>query len=402
MASKRWLTDGPKLGEIIEAIDDKRTAKNEVAIIIPTFKGKSRLERQFEYLKKQTYRNFDVILVYGYEDEFIQNPEFSIVHLKRNDDYGSAGGYYAGERYVLEQNYPYVIMADDDCFPVDENVIKELVAELKKENVIVFPASDVGDPNSMPQLMGFFASMRTDIIRKAGLTWIPFHYYCEDIEWHDRLIPHSKNKDIPNQVVHKTKQGYFFNSSAYYRVRNCILYEFMARNNGRFVSFLWTFVFSGLSLAILDTPRAQYLFNAIRDFLTVQLFKGNPLPEQSMKGLELPNNAHLVTYTNRNQIAKGLGEYARCFNKVIYADKAGYTGTWPLFLYILGKEFFIVDGESKPVFRAHASLVRKILWFIFLPALLCLTSVMTILIFIYAYLFLPYYIGKNKGYGVPI
>lgn len=402
MSKNNWLWKGPTLDELTDCIQDGRTAKNNVAIIMPSFRGAEKLEKEITYLKQQTFQDFDLVIVYGPGDPFIKNREnFSMVHIRRNDDYGSAGGFYTGERFVIEQGYEYVLLADDDCFPTDKTLIESILQILRKESAVVFPTADVGDPNFIRHLMGFYAAMRADTIRKAGLSWMPFHYYCEDLEWHKRLGGYSRDVVIPNTVVHQTRQIYFFSDRAYYVIRNILLLEFMTSNNRVFFSYLYNYIFTGGAFYLLDRPRACYLLRGTRDFIKARFFRGDPPPKVQQEPMQLPADAVEIGYKNKGELLKSWRSLPGAFNKKAFTDKANFTGLWIVFVYLLTSEFFVVGKKKEVLFHGRAQMLNKLAFIVLLPLLIISALLASIAISIYAHLFLPFRSRKNLGYGVP-
>ncbi|MBS3067628.1 glycosyltransferase [Candidatus Micrarchaeota archaeon] len=403
MFKDNWLQEGPTLKELANLVKDERKAENDVAIIMPSFRGKEKLGRHMQYLKEQTFQDFDLIIVYGPDDELIENTEeFSLAHIRRNNDYGSAGGFYTGERFVLEEDYKYLILADDDCFPIDKKLVGNIVKVLKENQVVVFPTADVGDSNFITHLMGFYAGVRTDSLYKAGLSWMPFYYYCEDLEWHNRLNIYAKNVIIPSKVVHETRQIYFFSERAYYVVRNSLMLEFMMGKKRVFFTYLYVFMTSGFSFYLLDQPRSRYLLQGIADFVSGRMFRGNyKAVRYEQDNCNLPTEAIGINYEHKNEIMRKWKTTLGAFNKKIFTNKANFTGWWVIFLYLLSSELFVVDKKEHVIYQGRTGFLNKIAFVLLLPLIVTGSLTLTIIIFLYSHLFVPYRSKKNIKYGVP-
>ena len=93
-----WLKRGPSLGELVaEVKDNRRKKRSRLTLIIPTFRDNELLEKHITKLANQTFQDFDVIIVYGEEDRFIETPKWaSILHIREKGRNGCAGAFYLG------------------------------------------------------------------------------------------------------------------------------------------------------------------------------------------------------------------------------------------------------------------------------------------------------------------
>jgi rhamnopyranosyl-N-acetylglucosaminyl-diphospho-decaprenol beta-1,3/1,4-galactofuranosyltransferase len=117
----------PELSEVI--ISEKRYGRigKDTLVIMPFYNSYDYLSRHIELLKRQTFKGFDLLIVLSSVsdgkkvDEILGTaaPDYGIIAVKRKDDTGSAGGFYAGQKYALEHGYQYMVITDDDCLPVD-------------------------------------------------------------------------------------------------------------------------------------------------------------------------------------------------------------------------------------------------------------------------------------------
>jgi len=186
--------------------------KNDLLIIIPCFINYDILVKHLGYLSKQTFQKFDVVIVLGpnFDDaklfNFLEknNFGFGTIVIKRKEDTGSAGGFFAGQKYGMENNYQYMINADDDCMPVDPNIIESLYSKKElgyvcstQKLVIESNYKTVSNPPCIAQYTLFSASM----FKKYGFFYAPLYCGAEDSEFLQR-IANEKFHIVSNIVEH--------------------------------------------------------------------------------------------------------------------------------------------------------------------------------------------------------
>ena len=93
-----------------------RIEKPKVAAVVVTYNRLSLLKECLDYIRKQSYKNYDIIVVNnGSTDgtkEFLNNQSDLIVINQENC--GGAGGFYSGMKYMFEHGYDALWMMDDD------------------------------------------------------------------------------------------------------------------------------------------------------------------------------------------------------------------------------------------------------------------------------------------------
>lgn len=99
------------------------------AVIVPTYQKRSSLRELFVSLKKQTFKNFSVIIVNNNSDgdsiEFLESiigefPELNIYLLNPGKNLGAGGGRNYGGLSKHAQNCQYYAFIDDDCEALPE------------------------------------------------------------------------------------------------------------------------------------------------------------------------------------------------------------------------------------------------------------------------------------------
>lgn len=102
--------------------------KNAILAVVVTYNRLELLKRCISALNNQTYHDFDILIVNnGSTDgtkEWVDSLPDSIIKLHQ-DNLGGAGGFYAGQKYAMDNGYEWVWMMDDDGVP-EQNQIREL------------------------------------------------------------------------------------------------------------------------------------------------------------------------------------------------------------------------------------------------------------------------------------
>ncbi len=208
-----WLNKGPELDALVSETKDQRNSKKQdLAVIIATNRRKKILEEHLERLSKQTYRDLDIIIVYDEETEFVHAPPWSsMVHLRERGRNGSAGAFYIGEKFALQEGYNKIILADDDCFPQSEDLVERIYHELDKGKNVVVPLVDYGTfhRKSKTESIHHYGGLRKEVFKKSGLTFLPFWLGVEDIELMTRIKKQGMSLDEIKCVASHIKQNPF-------------------------------------------------------------------------------------------------------------------------------------------------------------------------------------------------
>jgi GT2 family glycosyltransferase len=186
-----WLREGPGLSELVSRIKDLRGKKRgKTAIVIPTWRKNGLMGEHIKRLASQEHGGFDAIIVYSEEDEFLEDTcGIPSVHIKRKTDSGSAGGFYVGEKFALENGYQYIILSDNDCFPESKTLVQDLLRALEDGADVAFPKirnADGKEPEAN-RLLPQYGCMRADVLRDVGLSYLPLHFGGEDVELFERM-----------------------------------------------------------------------------------------------------------------------------------------------------------------------------------------------------------------------
>jgi len=138
--------------------------KNRILVGVVTYNRLELLKRCIYYINKQTFQNFELLIVNngsddGTSDYLLNNKIKHINNIKS----GSALGWYTALEYSYKNNYDLVWLMDDDGFPeknsleillnsIDINVhacLSSLVVKENNPNSLVFPLP-ITDKNQHP------------------------------------------------------------------------------------------------------------------------------------------------------------------------------------------------------------------------------------------------------------
>lgn len=242
--------------------------KTYIAVIIPVYNEIEYLKEHLEKLNEQTYDKFDIVIVaspileVGEIEKFIEEKKFKfgIIILQRENDTGSAGGFYLGQKYAFENEYEVIIHADVDAIPIDKKLIENLIKEYQAGHNIVLPRClfHVKEKviNKEANLIPFYGLISKKVIEKVGLYFAPFYLGFEDAEYALRIEQFFKIKIINNTVKHPYNHAFlrkiknimrmsietinFFNAIISIRkVNNFFLFYYISS----FIFFLTLFIF---------------------------------------------------------------------------------------------------------------------------------------------------------------
>ena len=192
-----------KFTELISSMRKFGKRSGETLLIIPIYQEYDWLSAHLDVLSGQTSQNFDVIVILNKATDeertyrIIESKKcrFEIITGKRKEDTGSAGGFFTGQKYALENDYKQMIFVDIDCIPVDPDLVEKLV--LNKNKKYVKPTAMITDKGRVIKVMvggpiPWYTLISADIVRNYGLYYLPLYYGAEDIEYASRikLKPH--------------------------------------------------------------------------------------------------------------------------------------------------------------------------------------------------------------------
>jgi len=176
------------------------------------FNSYDNVERHLGLLAKQSFIAFDVLLVLGVPFDALRLEKwlagrkfpFGVIVSQENERRGCSGGFFTGQKFALEHGYDYVIMADDDCMPVDRHLLESLWKNRSREYVVpktVFVADGYRKPgfSAGPTQYSLYSA---EVFRKYGLYYLPLFHGADDGEYMERV------KVKPFQIENKTEHPY--------------------------------------------------------------------------------------------------------------------------------------------------------------------------------------------------
>ncbi len=202
----------------------KQKKKKNIALIIVTYNQKDVTKKTLKLLQKQTIIP-EIIVIDNFSNdgtkEEIEKKFPEIIVLRTKDNYGSSGGQYIGSRYAYEHGYEWIILSDNDAFPISENLIEELVKQATK-NTVTQPWNIDED---YEKRQGFwtlhYCCYNRDIFDRIGFPIFNFFIYGDDVEFLRRLQKNNCNLQKINIVsyTHPMKRTYKPNL-LYFTIRN--------------------------------------------------------------------------------------------------------------------------------------------------------------------------------------
>jgi len=201
-------------------IFSKPHGTNELCIIMPVYNEYTYLFKHLEVLSQQIFQDFDLIVILSNLDtsavvDELKKKElkYGLVVIKRKDDTGSSGGFYAGERYALAKGYKHLIMADVDCFPVDNDVIEKMMAAKEAGWVAPILLMREGEHTMRDDILHCYNLLDINIFRKVGLHYPSIYIGGDDYEMELRIKRHGfRRKLVDVKCEHPLKKYNSFES----------------------------------------------------------------------------------------------------------------------------------------------------------------------------------------------
>ena len=189
--------------------------KRDLLIIIPYYAEYDILARHLDLLDRQSWKEFDAIIVAEGDSDAAKVAGlaksgrfgFGIVVVKRKENSGSAGGYFTGQKYALENGYGCVIMADTDCMPEDPGLVKALYENRDRGFVspTVYGNKDgIRTKFEIPSV-NHYSLVSRGIMEEYGLYYAPLYYYAEGGEYAERI--RQPRATVENYATHPFKIG---------------------------------------------------------------------------------------------------------------------------------------------------------------------------------------------------
>lgn len=174
----------PRFREYVEVASEIPKASN-FAILILTFNNIQSLKRVCEYV---LIHNLDVVVIDNHSTDGTYGSlstsygsRINTIRLREN--LGGAGGFAVGQEWVIERNYEFCIISEDDAIPIDRDIIPKLMIHAGKERIV--QTKHYGLKN---QLFAFhFALYPVAIFKVAGVVNANLFFRGDDYEYGMRL-----------------------------------------------------------------------------------------------------------------------------------------------------------------------------------------------------------------------
>lgn len=182
-------------------IGKPQAKRNDTLILIPMYKEFDLIQKHLDKLAGQTTHEFDVLLVLNAVsdekevEEMLGKGRYPLtVHvIKRHDDTGSAGGYFTGQCYGVEEGYAYLVMGDADCMPMDSDLMAKLMDKKQeawacpKVKFLDMKTGQAASESETLHSIVFYNLLSTELVRKAGYYFLPAYTGGDDADFYQRV-----------------------------------------------------------------------------------------------------------------------------------------------------------------------------------------------------------------------
>lgn len=176
------------------------------------------LGAHLRFLDRQSMQDFDVLVVAEAGSAAApllslmkQKPHgFGIILGKKKERTGSAGAFFEGQKYALENGYSCMIHADVDCVPIDRQVVSALYKEREGGYAsarVIGVRGGIRHEFAVPS-PNHYTLFSEKTVRKYGLYYLPLFYYAEDGEYRERVK--QRRVMVPFRVTHPFKMEQAF------------------------------------------------------------------------------------------------------------------------------------------------------------------------------------------------
>lgn len=200
-----------------------KSLPSSTALIIVTSNQKDITEKTMRLIQKQTFVPHIIVVDNASTDDtsaYLKErfPDTTILTAK--DNYGSSGGQYIGSKYAYDSGYEWIVLSDNDAFPVSPNLIEAVVAKATPDTVTQ-PWNDAIDTQENEGFWTLhYACYHRSIFARYGFPTFSFFIYGDDMEYADRLRRHVRFAKLKNvSYSHPMKKSYMPNRF-YFALRN--------------------------------------------------------------------------------------------------------------------------------------------------------------------------------------
>ncbi|MFH0884465.1 MAG: hypothetical protein V1861_02035 [Candidatus Micrarchaeota archaeon] len=416
------LREGPELEDLVAEIRDGRKGKKRVAIVIPTLNWNEILSEHLKRLSGEKFRDFDVVIVYGENDEYLENVYgLPVVHIKRRYDCGSAGGFYIGERFAFDEGYEAVILADNDALPDSDSLVGELVRAVDSGADIALPKvrNKPGEEGRTIDIIAQYGCMGRRILEKTGLAYFPFYFGGEDIEHLERMRRMgAKVAYVESFVLHPSFSVSMFimkPSKMLHFLRGSVLCMYLGKPAFELYYWIFLVLVYGLFLAPWRADISRDIISAAFHASQMHFFRLStsaqdeisPSPVNGAEGFEAIHLSADVWQgkTIMEKVGSALrssfcylAQMPRIFGRNVIFD--GAVGQDGIPLAILAKNSYLkYDGKIFPVFKDNRFYLFPI-YFLYFPIVVLFSAFLALILGTVGYIKMFMLGVRTDGYGV--
>lgn len=364
----------PKIIQIIDNCKDKR--KN-ICIVMPTFNQYSEIKKNIDLIKKQTLVPDIVIIDNNSIDKTFDkiSEEYNdIILIKLAWNYWWAGWFYLWQKYAYENWYDWIILNDNDAYPVDNNLIENLLKNSSK-NQFVFWKNNVWEFKKMWVVFHYWLLHR-DIISKIWFVDFKLFLYWEDEDYLLKLNKSNVKLINLNVKYYHPFKLYISPIWCYFYVRNLlyltkkgnIMYKFVRRLFLSFYLLFWKIYENDTTYKVAIKAVEDYKNNIFIDFVHLQDFI-NKLPKKDINTFNLEdlnkNKKNIFYFKKDEKLIKywfSKNKYFFTKNLITYSYIKSFF--WKKIYFLTNYDLNNIENNTWIIFNTNKPFLYKIIYFI--------------------------------------
>ena len=173
---------------LFSRIEDGRSGKHSTALLVPA--GDKEMLRSFvKILKKQTFKDFDILFIYPQGAEFYSDKSLSIISAEEKIPLGTSGCFFAGQSLLYQEGYEIIVVADLDAIPSSPELLSVLVKDALEHKCVSIPLSKAPDKELSADYytINQYGAFHRSVFEKAGFATPYFWRGAEDWDLTERM-----------------------------------------------------------------------------------------------------------------------------------------------------------------------------------------------------------------------
>ncbi len=172
-------------------IQDNRSSKKSIALFSPAG-DKKMLELFVSIIKKQSFKDFDVLLIYPKGAEFFNDDSLSIINAEEKLPLGTSGCFFAGQVFLYQQGYDIIINVDLDAIPSTPDLLSNLISKAIEKKIVCVPLS-ASEEKIIPGrfIINHYGAFPRSVFDNIGFVTPYFWRGAEDWDMAQRLQKHN-------------------------------------------------------------------------------------------------------------------------------------------------------------------------------------------------------------------